>query len=147
MYMTENGLSSLTIMWAFAPVPPDGPLQGYNINYTSLNDSTVKKSVETNDNNTMVRLELLRPGETYSVVVQGYNRFGEGEWSTPLVFTAMVGSVPPAPATVMAHSLDSSQSQFISLSVKWTVSCCCCCCCCCVYGYAYVHTLFNSFSR
>ena len=120
-YMTDAGLSSLTLLWGYAPVPPDAPLLGYNITYWSLGNSGAHESMETNDNDTTITLHSLSPGTSYTVVVQGVNRFGAGNLSAPLNVTTMVGSLPPAPTNVMA-TVELVTQSLITIAVKWKVT-------------------------
>ena len=102
-------------------MPPDAPLLGYNITYWSLGNSGAHESMETNDNDTTITLHSLSPGTSYTVVVQGVNRFGAGNLSAPLNVTTMVGSLPPAPTNVMA-TVELVTQSFITIAVKWKVT-------------------------
>ena len=122
VYMSDTGLTSLTIMWGVAPVPLDAPLLGYNITYESVNGTGDQNYVETSNNSTAITLTSLKLATTYSIRVQGINKIGAGNLSAPLLASTMVGVPPLPPTSVTVTDISLVTASNYRVKLQWAVS-------------------------
>ena len=95
------------------------PLLGYTIIVTPIQKNHPPVLVETWDNQTMIELCQLVPGEQYRVKVFGRNSNGNGTSSQAVVVSTVVPQAPPPPEKVEAVLLKLEISY--SINISWTV--------------------------
>ena len=116
---TGQSLTTVTIDWGKAPAPTKAPLLGYTIIITLIQRKHPPVLVETWDNQTMIELCQLVPGEQYSVEVFGRNSIGNGTSSQAVVVSTVVPQAPPPPKKVEAVLVKFEISY--SINILWTV--------------------------
>ena len=116
---TGQSLTTVTIDWGKAPVPAMVPLLGYTIIITPIQRNHPPVLVETWDNQTMIELHQLVPGEQYRVKVFGRNSNGNGTSSQAVVVSTVVPQAPPPPKKLEAVLVKLEISY--SINISWTV--------------------------
>ena len=116
---TGQSLTTVIIDWGKAPAPAMTPLLGYTVVITPIQRNHPPVVVETWDNQTMIELSQLAPGEKYRVKVFGRNSNGNGTSSQAVVVSTVVPQTPPPPKEVEAVLVKLEISY--SINISWTV--------------------------